>query len=337
MKRLHLFLVLALVFLVPLAAHGEENKAVTVTAEGFSYMGDDDTIKEARAKALAEAERNALEEGTSVYIDSSTEVKNFQLTRDEIRKRVRGELRNRKILKALLNRAELKYCVQIQAEVVMVPIPEEELAQKKEEEPEERLPEIAAKDVPEEDEVAEAGPEKKRVAYKRDRPEKPPARDERPEKAPSKDKVELYRRHLLVLKHKKPHTYVQALLTFEPRLNNSQRFAALIRDKTRQRKFLEHRVKNALKQVLPRTKKVRPRTEKVRPRTKKVRPTTRSTDPLADGLKEARRSDPKAFIRVVEMVLPNMKPAKLAQKLAELKEKRPRVYLELVRIIRKAG
>lgn len=54
-----------------------------VTAEGKYVMGDLDSKKDARMLALMEAKRMALEKA-GTYIESSTEVRNYSLTRDQI-------------------------------------------------------------------------------------------------------------------------------------------------------------------------------------------------------------------------------------------------------------
>lgn len=54
-----------------------------VTAEGKYMMGDLDSKKDARMLALMEAKRIALEKA-GTYVESSTEVKNFSLTKDQI-------------------------------------------------------------------------------------------------------------------------------------------------------------------------------------------------------------------------------------------------------------
>jgi tetratricopeptide (TPR) repeat protein len=54
-----------------------------VTSEGKYVMGDLDTKKDARAIALMEAKRSALEQA-GTYLESSSEVKNYELTKDEI-------------------------------------------------------------------------------------------------------------------------------------------------------------------------------------------------------------------------------------------------------------
>jgi regulator of sirC expression with transglutaminase-like and TPR domain len=54
-----------------------------VDSEGKYVMGDLDTKKDARALALMEAKRSALEQA-GTYLESSSEVKNYELTKDEI-------------------------------------------------------------------------------------------------------------------------------------------------------------------------------------------------------------------------------------------------------------
>ncbi|MBW2019351.1 MAG: tetratricopeptide repeat protein [Deltaproteobacteria bacterium] len=54
-----------------------------VTCQGKYVMGDLDTKKEAKALALMEAKRAALEQA-GTYLESSSEVKNYELTKDEI-------------------------------------------------------------------------------------------------------------------------------------------------------------------------------------------------------------------------------------------------------------
>ncbi len=134
--------------------------------------------------------------------------------------------------------------------------------------------------------------------------------------APLKGELENYRRHLVLLKRKKPLLYVTALMAFEPRLNNSQRIAAIIRQKTRQRPFLDRRVRNMLKNV---------------------RAKTISADPLVQRIREARVSNPRTFIRLVELVMPEMRPFGLAKRMARIREKSPRVFRRLVAILKKGA
>ena len=56
----------------------------TITATGEYRMGDNDTRTDAKRLALLDAKRLALEK-SGTYIESITEVKNFNLTREEVR------------------------------------------------------------------------------------------------------------------------------------------------------------------------------------------------------------------------------------------------------------
>ncbi len=56
----------------------------TIYASYKYTMGDNDTKNDAKRICFIEAKRLAIEKA-GTYIESSTEVKNFQLTRDEIR------------------------------------------------------------------------------------------------------------------------------------------------------------------------------------------------------------------------------------------------------------
>ena len=80
------------------ATFSADDKTVTVIADGYSYLGDNDTIKTARERALAEAERNAVEQGSYSYPESQTTVKNYQVTTDEIKSQAKGVMVNKKIL-----------------------------------------------------------------------------------------------------------------------------------------------------------------------------------------------------------------------------------------------
>ena len=82
MKRLmQIFVILlcASVWFGPAAFAGPS----VVVSEGKYVMGDLDSKKDAKALALIEAKRLALEQA-GTYIASSTEVKNFQLSKDQI-------------------------------------------------------------------------------------------------------------------------------------------------------------------------------------------------------------------------------------------------------------
>ena len=81
--KLHLFLLTFFIFsffFVPIAYPASE----TIYASYKYSMGDNDTKNDAKRICFIEAKRLAIEKA-GTYIESSTEVKNFQLTRDEIR------------------------------------------------------------------------------------------------------------------------------------------------------------------------------------------------------------------------------------------------------------
>ncbi len=61
----------------------------TITATGEYRMGDNDTRTDAKRLALQDAKRLALERA-GTYLESITEVKQFQLTRDEVRQYTAG-------------------------------------------------------------------------------------------------------------------------------------------------------------------------------------------------------------------------------------------------------
>lgn len=81
--KLHLFLLTFFIFpffFVPIAYPASE----TIYASYKYTMGDNDTKNDAKRICFIEAKRLAIEKA-GTYIESTTEIKNFQLTRDEIR------------------------------------------------------------------------------------------------------------------------------------------------------------------------------------------------------------------------------------------------------------
>ncbi len=99
-------------------ADNNEPEGISVVAEGYSYLGDDASIKEARTKAMAEAERSALEQGVPIYLESYTEVENYQVNTDKIKSKLKGYIKNKKVLIDELDKDELKYKIKIEAIVV---------------------------------------------------------------------------------------------------------------------------------------------------------------------------------------------------------------------------
>ncbi|OSM01582.1 DUF4384 domain-containing protein [Magnetofaba australis] len=70
----------------------EESRSLIVQADGYAYLGDDVTLRQARLTALAEAKRLALQ-SAHTYIDSSTTVENGMLSSDRIEAKTRGSVR----------------------------------------------------------------------------------------------------------------------------------------------------------------------------------------------------------------------------------------------------
>lgn len=90
---------------------------VKVTADGYSYLGEDDTIKQAKERAMKDAERKAIEQGTGVYLESYSKVNLNVLIDDEIKSLAAGYLTNKKVLIDQLESEPPRYHVQIEAEV----------------------------------------------------------------------------------------------------------------------------------------------------------------------------------------------------------------------------
>jgi len=90
---------------------------VTVTADGYSYLGENDTMKQAKERAMQDAERKAIEQGTGVYLESYSKVNLNVLLDDEIKSLAAGYLTNKKVLIDQLESDPPRYHVQIEADV----------------------------------------------------------------------------------------------------------------------------------------------------------------------------------------------------------------------------
>lgn len=95
----------------------EANTQVKVTVDGYAYMGDTDTIQAAKERAMKDAERKAIEQGTSLYIESYSKVHNYMTVEDDIKSMATGYLINKKVLIDALESNPPRYHVQIEAEV----------------------------------------------------------------------------------------------------------------------------------------------------------------------------------------------------------------------------
>lgn len=113
--------------LLPLPAHaqtpsagvtsspaGDQEQVFTVTANGAStYRADD--LARSRDEAIEAARRDAVEQVSGVIISSESEMKNFDLVKDEVLTRTQGYVKSSKVLKE--GKDGPMYAVTIQAQV----------------------------------------------------------------------------------------------------------------------------------------------------------------------------------------------------------------------------
>ncbi len=89
--------VLWILMMIPLAALAAE-KPVWITAEGESYQGELDTLKEVKERARRNAQSRAVEMAVGTFIKSHTLVSNSQVAEDLIYAAVRGKISKEEIL-----------------------------------------------------------------------------------------------------------------------------------------------------------------------------------------------------------------------------------------------
>lgn len=112
---------IALILLAP-AAFAQEGPAVTVTVRGEATILNGD-VPAAREEALADAQRNALEEVLGVKIKSETAIQDFMLADDTILSMISGYVKNSKILS---EKQEMEFLVlDVECDVVKELSPEE--------------------------------------------------------------------------------------------------------------------------------------------------------------------------------------------------------------------
>lgn len=133
-KSLMVFFVIWLIFSLSAWAQPPSN-IVKVTADGYSYLGEDDTMKQAKERAMKDAERKAIEQGTGVYLESYSKVNLNFLVDDEIKTLAAGYLTNKKVLIDQLESDPPRYHVQIEAEVKCADLDRLIAARKAEEQP----------------------------------------------------------------------------------------------------------------------------------------------------------------------------------------------------------
>lgn len=82
--------ILLVVMLAPVPALAAHDEPVMVEAEGTSLLGDDSTPGQAKAAALNNARRAALEKATGIEVHGSSTVYNYQLISDLVVAATRG-------------------------------------------------------------------------------------------------------------------------------------------------------------------------------------------------------------------------------------------------------
>ena len=91
-----LFAIIAVVLIVtPLYA---AEKPIWVTADGESYQGEMDTLKEVKDRAKRDAQSRAVEKAVGTFIKSHTLVSNYQIAEDLIYAAVRGKITKEEII-----------------------------------------------------------------------------------------------------------------------------------------------------------------------------------------------------------------------------------------------
>ncbi len=90
---------------------------VKVTVDGLAYMGDTDTMQAAKERAMKDAERKAVEQGTGLYIESYSKVHNYMTVEDEIKSMAAGYIVSKKVLIDAMESDPPRYHVQIEADV----------------------------------------------------------------------------------------------------------------------------------------------------------------------------------------------------------------------------
>jgi hypothetical protein len=168
-----------------------DDETVTVVVDGYSYLGDNDTIKTARERALAEAERNAVEQGSYSYLESQTIVKNYQVTTDEIKSQVKGVITNKKILVDEMEKETLRYHVRLEAQVKFADlntIPNQQQVSRS----------------TAQDQQPQSSPAPQKVVYSR----------------PSRQDISSVQKELKQLKHEDPHHYIRFMTRIQPKIND---------------------------------------------------------------------------------------------------------------------
>ena len=117
---MRIWILFAFTMLFPPLAPGAE-KPIWVEAEGKAYQGEIETPKEVMERARRDAQTNALEEATGVFLKSHTLISNSQLAEDLIYASVRGKIEKVSILAEDWDRGDRNlYRVKLKALIVPV-------------------------------------------------------------------------------------------------------------------------------------------------------------------------------------------------------------------------
>jgi len=116
MRLLSLIAILLFFSVLPITGQTTSN-IVTITVDGYSYMGEEETIKVAKERAMKDAERKAVEEGTGLYVEAYSKVHNYMTVEDDIKSLAAGYIVSKKVLLDTLEATPLRYHVRIVAEV----------------------------------------------------------------------------------------------------------------------------------------------------------------------------------------------------------------------------
>jgi tetratricopeptide (TPR) repeat protein len=94
MKNYYIFFNLLLIFLAVNAQDSVllQDKVISIKCSGISFIGSGITVDEAKAFAVNDAKRNALEQ-VGTYLESHTEISNYMVTKDDIETYTAGILK----------------------------------------------------------------------------------------------------------------------------------------------------------------------------------------------------------------------------------------------------
>jgi len=88
---------IAILLLIPVPSFASE-KPLWIMADGESYQGEMDTLKEVKDRAKRDAESKAVEKAVGTFVKSHTLVSNYQIAEDLIYAAVRGKITREEII-----------------------------------------------------------------------------------------------------------------------------------------------------------------------------------------------------------------------------------------------